>query len=225
MLRAAPKSPEPPAATLNRIALNPAAALGAPQGIPRHGAARLPTGEKIFPARAMKMPFGAPAGAAARQTGAQVRAQIRAQIPAQNPDQIPAQIPAQTDPANLAARTNANDRPNTGSRAAQGTEQIDSPLARSRRQQADLMLAQWAAQQMAQQNGASAARRAGNDDSKGNPRGAAAQPESPAHPMLAPPNASPEWYAQAMDKALNRYRTGSQAQPIAGPASRVSITR
>jgi hypothetical protein len=44
MLRAAPKLPEPPASTLNRIALNPAAALGAPQGVPRHGAARLPPG-------------------------------------------------------------------------------------------------------------------------------------------------------------------------------------
>ena len=31
-----------------------------------------------------------------------------------------------------------------------------------------------------------------------------------SHPMLPPRNASPEWYAQAMDRALSQYKRAGQ---------------
>lgn len=183
---------------LNRIALNPAAALGvaqntnpaqthavaeaAPQPAIRRRTARLPDGAKIFPAHpvrtgaaaAMKVPFG-------------------------------------------------GNRPDTGTTAAaqQAAPQMDKAVARSRRQQADLMLAQWAAQQMAQQNAASGAKPASEDKNDEAAEKSAAN--TPAHPMLPPRNASPEWYAQAMDKALNQYRAGGKTLPAGVPV--LSVTR
>ena len=189
---------EDAATHLNRISLNPAAALGvaqntnpaqaraaveaAPQPAVRRRTARLPEGAQIFPAHpartgatpAMKVPFGG-----------------------NRPD----------------ARTTAA--------AQQAAPRMDQAVARSRRQQADLMLAQWAAQQMAQQNtGAS-----GNPSSEDKKDRAAdkAAASSPAHPMLPPRNASPEWYAQAMDKALNQYRAGGKTLPAGVPV--LSVTR
>ena len=189
----------------NRIALNPAAALGAPQAaalgaaqnigqnvnrnaLPNTSetnAAHLPKDAKIFPAHpvataaphGMSIPFGG----------------------------------------------NARTAPATGQQPApqQAAPQVSAAVARSRRQQADLMLAQWAAQQMAQQNSptAAATKKAKSDDED---TGAAAQKPA-AHPMMPPRNASPEWYAQAMDKALNQYRAGSNTLPAGVPT--LSVTR
>ena len=50
-----------------------------------------------------------------------------------------------------------------------------------------------------------------------------AQEHTQAHPMLPPRNASPEWYTQAMDQALNRYRKGAGAGAGTSPA--ISLRR
>ena len=217
----------PAAATLNRIALNPAAALGAVQAMPMGArqtanqntdgtaagaatqtvalasiqaaapAAALPKGARIFPAhpdraaaaRPMLMPF-----AGNRPDGI-----VRASAPA--PHNAAAQ-PAAPLPAHPAAQSQESE--------------VSAAVSRSRRQQADLMLAQWAAQQMAQQNAApGSGRKTEKDD--------APAEKAAAHPMLPPHNASPEWYAQAMNKALNRYQAGSNTLPAGVPA--LSVTR
>ena len=117
---------------------------------------------------------------------------------------------------------NARTSTATGQQSApqQAAPPVSAAVARSRRQQADLMLAQWAAQQMAQQNGptAAASKKAKSDDED---TGTAAQKPA-AHPMMPPRNASPEWYAQAMDKALNQYRAGSNTLPSGVPT--LSVT-
>ena len=88
-------------------------------------------------------------------------------------------------------------------------QRVQASLDRSRRQQADLLLAQWAAQQMAQQNRVPSP--SADDDRKQDDR-ARAQSANAPHPMLRPRNASPEWYAQAMDRALSQYRGGLNAR-------------
>ncbi|MGB0630849.1 MAG: hypothetical protein ACPGRZ_09150 [Alphaproteobacteria bacterium] len=167
------------AAALNRITLNPAAALGVAQT-----QAALPSS-----AQAGNM-FG---GFAAPRAGQPVAA---TPTPARGrPMSLPFDGPAKNDAPDTAAQ-NAN------------TARMDNALARSRRQQTDLLLAQWAAQQMAAQKNAAPATAPESD------------PETRAgavtHPMLPPRNASPEWYAQAMDRALSRYnRAGQTGQPTA----------
>lgn len=106
--------------------------------------------------------------------------------------------------------------------------QLSDAVSRSRRQQADLMLAQWAAQQMALQKGGAGTRAQNDDGARPSPSPQAAPAETPtvsarAHPMLPPRNASPEWYAQAMDQALNRYRNG--ANTSVGGAPGMSLRR
>lgn len=201
---AAPQVAENAAQHLNRITLNPAAALGvaqpggaaqnanpvqtpniaesAPQPAVRRRTARLPDGAKIFPAH-----------------------------------------PARTGAASAMQVPFGGNRPDSGvnAPAQQAAPRMNDAVARSRRQQTDLMLAQWAAQQMAQQNAATGTKPA-PEEKKDN---AAEKPAAngPAHPMLPPRNASPEWYAQAMDKALNQYRAGGQTLPAGVPA--LSVTR
>ena len=197
-----------PAMGFNRIALNPAAALGAPQAAalgaaqnvtqnigqspgrsalpntPETSAARLPKDAKIFPAHPGAT--GAPQGMAMPFGG------------------------------------NARTSSATGQQpvAPQAAPEISAAVARSRRQQADLMLAQWAAQQMAQQNGPAAASKKAKSDDEENGGGAQ---KPAAHPMMPPRDASPEWYAQQMNKALNQYRAGANTLPAGVPS--LSVTR
>ena len=97
---------------LNRIALNPAAALGVAQS----AQPALMNANGAPPARAMNLPFTPTA--------------------AQRPE-----------PATTARSATANP----------DAQRVQASLDRSRRQQADLLLAQWAAQQMAQQSRAPSA--------------------------------------------------------------------
>ena len=96
-------------------------------------------------------------------------------------------------------------------------------MTRSQRQQADLMLAQWAAQQMALQNRPSPSAAQNDDTGRTQSRTAATAGTSPAHPMLPPRNASPEWHAQAMNQALNSYQSG--ANTVAGATPAISQRR
>lgn len=209
------------AAQLNRIAVNPSAALGAFQGSPRHklGVPTANAANVPFPARPMAMPFAAPAAMpsasinpAAVNTHGRDQAVLQPAAFTSNGFAHDARV-AGNGPVRADAQQSAQPR-------TIAAPQLSDAVSRSRRQQADLMLAQWAAQQMALQNGASAAP-AKNDEknASADPRAAAAQ----AHPMLPPRNASPEWYAQAMDQALNRYRNGANTGAVAAPA--VSLRR
>lgn len=210
----------PTASQLNRIAVNPGAAMGAVQGAgPRSipGSVQnkalmfAPTAANVaFPARPMAMPFS---------TSASI-----------NPASANSRGLNQPGPAGPAGGTAQQ----AATRTTIAAPQVSNAVTRSQRQQADLMLAQWAAQQMGQQNGTPAAP-AKKDDTPahGHPdsrmiataataamaataaTGTSAAPAQ-AHPMLPPRNASPEWYAQAMDQALNRYRNGASAGAGAG---------
>ena len=182
-------------AALNRIAFDPAAPVGMAQGVPAPGRA---AGQPVFPARPMAMPFAA-------------------QRPA-------APMPAHPGPpATIAARSSGAPQP--------------------QQQNADALLARWAAQQMALQNRPAPPGDDGTDgkDATGPqsvaeapaariappspiPSAAPAALAAPAggmpHPMLPPQNASPEWYAQAMGAALNRYQAGGNtALPPTSPAN------
>jgi hypothetical protein len=187
----------------NRIALNPAAALGAP-----HAAA-------MGAAQHISQNIGQNTARNTADTAA-VRLPKDAKI-------FPAHPPANAAPQGMAIPFGGNARTagTAGQQQPQAAPQVSAAVARSRRQQADLMLAQWAAQQMAQQNGPAAAAnkkaKSGEEDEN-----SGAQKPAP-HPMMPPRNASPEWYAQAMDKALNQYRSGANTLPAGVPA--LSVTR
>ena len=171
------------AAALNRISLNPAAALGVARTSPA-AAKTVQTGNL----------FG---GFAAPRRGQQAMA-----LPMQ-PAGRPMSVPF--------ADSDQNRVDNSARNAAQNANapRMDNALARSRRQQTDLLLAQWAAQQMAAQKNAES-----RNDDKPDPE---ARAGAVTHPMLPPRNASPEWYAEAMDRALSQYnRAGQTAQPV-GP--------
>jgi hypothetical protein len=179
-----------------------------------------PTAANVaFPARPMAMPFSIPAYI--------------------NPSSANSHAPNQVGPAGGTAQQAAT-------RTTIAAPPVSNAVTRSRRQQADLMLAQWAAQQMAQQNGVPAvpAKKddtpalgpAGRPDSRmtvptataataatGTPA-TSAQEHTQAHPMLPPRNASPEWYTQAMDQALNRYRKGAGAGAGAGAGTSPAIS-
>lgn len=186
----------PAAAQLNRIAVNPAAAMGAVQGsdlnktLPSAAATGiLTTAANVqFPARPLATPFSAPASITSKTTGA-------------------AREPVQ--PASA--------------RKTIAAPQLSDAVTRSRRQQADLMLAQWAAQQMAQQKSAPGDSGQQDGNTRSGTQSAATAEVASAHPMLAPRNASPEWYAQAMDQALTKYRNGANTGPGATPA--ISLRR
>ncbi|MFT5489166.1 MAG: hypothetical protein ACI9MU_004102, partial [Alphaproteobacteria bacterium] len=180
----------PVAAQLNRIAVNPAAAMGAVQGSVQNGT---PTASASatsipFPARPLAMPFGAP-------TSADPSANARSR---NQPFLRPAIFNAPA--ADPTGQAHGSAQP-AGAPTIIPAPQVSDAVTRSRRQQTDLMLAQWAAQQMAQQNGTPAAPAQKNDNGRPDPQTAAANATEAKHPMLPPRNASPEWYAQAMDQA------------------------
>lgn len=221
------------AGTLNRIALNPAAALGAAQTM-RLGAVQN-TGQAMGQALGQNTArtTADTAVLTARQAQQAQHAAIQKQAaalpkatrvfpahPANTGGTRPMMVPfGGTRPDGVVRAPAAQ----TIAQPAAGQPEVSAAVSRSRRQQADLMLAQWAAQQMAQQQaapgGKSGKSGSGNDDDDG----PAAQQAAAAHPMLAPRNASPEWYAQAMNKALNQYKAGANALPAGVPA--LSVTR
>ena len=204
----APLAMAPSAARLNRIAVNPGAALGAVQrpvhnpvqnAAPNAGRPALSASNAAFPTRHMATPFGGPAS-------------IKPSPIHRSPANSPTLRPAVFTSAAAGQAGQAREAIQPAARTAIAAPQVSDAVTRSRRQQADLMLAQWAAQQMAQQSDR------GNAHTDSRPATAA-----PAHPMLPPRNASPEWYAQAMDQALNRYRNGASTGASAAPA--VSLRR
>ena len=164
-----------PASAMNRISLNPAAALGVPLGqLSAAPAAAAPA----FPARrAEATPF--PAFPDARPTVAR---------------------PAPATGISMPARSHPE------------TDRVRAAAIQSRQSRADALLARWAEKQMATQSaGAGAAGRSDDDRSVTANKNADADNRSgdPAvHPMSAPRDASPEWYANAMKAALTRYRAG-----------------
>lgn len=172
--------PAPAAAALNRISLNPAAALGVAQNV--SAAPRPQKAANLF--GGLALPNGA-----------------------QNIQQRPVQAVAQPMAVPFGGSADKS-RPDEAAQTAQNVNasRMDNALARSRRQQTDLLLAQWAAQQMAAQEKSGQAKQ---ENTETDTRGGNA-----AHPMLPPRNASPEWYAQAMDRALSQYkRAGQTGQP------------
>lgn len=219
----------PEAAILNRIALNPAAALGAAQAMPmgaiqnigRNAADTAPqTAAQPSPSASLNASLQAAAPAVPLPQGAK----IFPAHPTRSAAPHPMLMPFGGNRPDGVVRTSTPTAPTAQLPAQQASQQtapqVSAAVSRSRRQQADLMLAQWAAQQMAQQNAAPGGSRkagSGNEDDDAPARNAA------AHPMLPPRNASPEWYAQAMNKALNRYEAGSNTLPAAVPA--LSVTR
>ena len=170
------------AAALNRISLNPAAALGVAQN--NAASARMQQSGNLF--GGLALPDGA-----------------------RNAQPVPA--PAVGQPMAIPFGGSADKtRPDAAAQNVRAS-QMDNALARSRRQQTDLLLAQWAAQKMAVQekSGQTKQENAGADTRAG----------QAAHPMLPPQNALPEWYAQAMDRALSQYkRAGQTVQPAGTPA-------
>lgn len=204
-IAAALRDTESAAQHLNRISLNPAAALGVAQN---RGAV-----QAANPQQALNADDVAPPPAVRRRTA---RLPDRAKI-----------FPAHPATAGAAAAMQVpfgGNRPDSKANAAaqQAAPRMNDAVARSRRQQTDLMLAQWAAQQMAQQKGASGVKSPAEDKKDGEAAENRAA-NAPAHPMLPPRGASPEWYAQAMDKALNQYRAGGKTLPAGVPA--LSVTR
>ena len=199
----------PAAVNLNRIAYNPKAAFGVHQNLAKSDILPAPAAAKAFPARALAMPFGAPKMGHPTSTNS-----VSPDQPVLRPavfsasDSAPAQ--AGTEPVQAPA-----------ARATIPAPSVSEAVNRSRRQQADLMLAQWAAQQMARQTSAPAP--AGTDHTGREDSPAAAPVNAPAHPMLPPRDASPEWYAQAMGQALNQYR--NSAGTGAGGTPAVSVRR
>lgn len=206
----------PAAAQLNRIAVNPAAAMGAVQGSVQNkaltssgnGGTSATAANVVFPARPLATPFAAPTS---------INSSTNAPVGNQ-PFLRPAVF---SSPAAGPADQSREPAQPVATRKTIAAPQVSNAVTRSRRQQADLMLAQWAAQQMAQQNSDPAAAAQKNGASRPAPQTAATPTQ--AHPMLPPRNASPEWYAQAMDKALSQYRNGATAGAGATPA--VSLHR
>ncbi len=203
----------PAAVHLNRIAFNPNAAMGLYQGPAENKAAGLSasTAKAAFTARPMAVPFGTPNTA--------------------NPPATHTRTPEESDlrqgvfNSSDAAANRAEHAPahSTGKRETIAAPQVSNAVTRSQRQQADLMLAQWAAQQMALQNSPSPSAAQNDDTGRTQSRTAATAGTSPAHPMLPPRNASPEWYAQAMNQALNSYQSG--ANTVAGATPAISQRR
>ena len=186
-MAALPQAAPAAAAGLNRISLNPAAAMG----VPLDSARTPPMGK----ANALFGGFAAPAATPGRaDTAAPGAAPVR-------PMSMPFAAPA------VARNADAADSGGRMPGTAEDMSRMNAAVSRSRRQQADLMLAKWAAQQMAAQNQAD---RTSGSDKQADERNAA----TAAHPMLPPRDATPEWYAQAMNRALNQYnRAGATAMP------------
>ena len=180
-----------PAAAANRIAFNPGAPLGVPL-TPTTGSAvsAVQTAHpqaNAAPARPVALQFASAAAAPA----------------------FPAHPGRQPSRNSVAGHT-----------AAQ-PQRSNPAVSQVRQSQADRMLAQWAAQQVALQNArtpspvAEPSNRPA-DGSANESQAAAPPPAAVAHPMIAPQNASPEWYARAMGAALNKYEAAQGLRP--GPA-------
>mgnify|MGYP003644184572 CR=1 FL=1 len=199
----------PAAVHLNRIAYNPKAAFGVHQHLAKNHvpASQTPAAANAFPARTLALPFGAPKTADPESADARAPDLLPAVF--RTSDGGPAQSPRK--PAGSAAGGETIQAP-----------QVSNAVNRSQRQQADLMLAQWAAQEMARQNHAAVAP-GETENTGGTDTPAAAPVKAPAHPMLAPRDASPEWYVQAMDQALSRYRNGASTVAVGTPA--ISVRR
>ena len=183
-----------PAAAANRIAFNPGAPLGVPLTPPTGSAvSAVQTANpqaKAAPARPVALQFASAAAAPA--------------FPAH-----PGRQPSRNSVA--------------GHSAAQ--QQRSNPaVSQARQSQADRMLAQWAAQQVALQSARTPSPVAepsnrdgdGNGNADGSKTPAVVAPTAAAHPMIAPQNASPDWYARAMGAALNKYEAAQGLRP--GPA-------
>ena len=203
----------PAAVHLNRIAFNPNAAMGLYQGPAENKTAGLSTStaKAAFTARPMAVPFGTP------NTGNQPATHTRTP---EESDLRQGVFNSSDAAANRAEHAPAH---STGKRETIAAPQVSNAVTRSQRQQADLMLAQWAAQQMALQNSPSPSAAQNDDTGRTQSRTAATAGTSPAHPMLPPRNASPEWYAQAMNQALNSYQSG--ANTVAGATPAISQRR
>lgn len=175
---------------LNRIAFNPAAALGVPTGGPAgsQGASQAVTqAAGQITGRSRAEPNAAAATAQSRMPFFPARplgVPFAAHTPAAEP--LPA-APARQEapPAKTTAATSA-------------------PATRL---QADALLAKWASQQMQIQKGDTGNGQRASDPAEDT------NPTAAAHPMLPPDNASPEWFASAMGAALNRYQAGMNTQP------------
>ena len=188
------------AAGANRIAYNPMAALGVPQAIPAAPAAQSPA-----TAQAQPVAGGQAAALPARPVGLQFASAAPAQAPVfpAHPGRMPARAASPSQAPVQSVRANA---------AVEQAQQL----------RADRMLARWAAQQAALQAApapspaaAAAEQRTRNAPDDPAPLDRAAAPAA-AHPMLAPQNANPDWYVQAMSAALARYQTAQGT--AAGPA-------
>lgn len=203
----------PAAVHLNRIAFNPNAAMGLYQGPAENKTAGLSssTAKAAFTARPMAVPFSTP------NTGNQPATHARTP---EESDLRRGVFNSSDAAANRAEHAPAH---STGERETIAAPQVSNAVTRSQRQQEDLMLVQWAAQQMALQNSPSPSAVQNDDTGRTQSRTAATAGTSPAHPMLPPRNASPEWYAQAMNQALNSYQSG--ANTVAGATPAISQRR
>lgn len=188
------------AAAANRIAFVPGAPLGVPLAPPE---AHTPTSQAATsPAATLQAAPPQTASAPVRPVALQFAAAGAPIFPA-HPGRQPSHAATAGHPAAQQQRT--------------------SPaVSQARQSQADRMLAQWAAQQVALQHARTPAPVAEpsnrNADGSGDEAPAVAPPAtvSAAHPMLAPQNASPDWYVRAMGAALNKYETAQGLRP--GPA-------
>ena len=205
--------------------------FGGEDNVPENSALNAPRDEKRDPAQIAALPAEAPAAAAvlnrislnpaaalgvAQNTNATTRGQQAGNlfggltrppaVPTAQPAPVPAAVRPMAVPFGGAPDTT---RPDATEKNI-NTSRMDDALARSRRQQTDLLLAQWAAQQMAAQEKSGQTRQ---DTTETKNRNGTA-----SHPMLPPRNASPEWYAQAMDRALSQYKqAGQTVQPAGSP--------
>lgn len=199
------------------IAYNPGAALGMPQA---------QTGPAPAESGTVRIAAAQPAAASARDAGTvpPVALQFAGQ---------PASASKRMFPAHPGRTASGTVLQSAGQAFAQGARANPGPVQTAKESRADRLLAQWAQQQMALQKAAAAApetvsaapspaiadgddvnRR--SDSATGRKTAEAAAPSAaPAHPMLAPGNAGPEWYARAMDAALNKYQA---AQGLRGAA-------
>ena len=129
----------PAAVHLNRIAFNPNAAMGLYQGPAENKTAGLSssTAKAAFTARPMAVPFSTP------NTGNQPATHARTP---EESDLRRGVFNSSDAAANRAEHAPAH---STGERETIAAPQVSNAVTRSQRQQEDLMLVQWAAQQMA----------------------------------------------------------------------------
>jgi hypothetical protein len=186
-----------PAAAANRIAFRPGAPLGVPQAPPT---AQAPAAVQAAVLQAAQPQ--ATAAAASRGPAFAARPAALQFASSAAPPAFPAHPGRQ--PSHAVA----------GDRSPAQQQRANPAVSQARQSQADRMLAQWAAQQVALQNARmpppaaepsepAAGRTA--EPALAGPAAIATPAPAAAHPMLAPQNASPDWYVRAMGAALNKY--------------------